>query len=201
MRLLALLLVLAMVAAACGSSGDTAAGGDDDTEAEDDGGEAEDDGGGDDGEDDGGEAEDDGGGDGELVTGPGVTDEEIQIGFLSDLTGIFAGLTVPITDGNAAYFERLNENGGVAGRDVSPVTLDTAYDVPTHQQHYDTVSGEGADAVAMIGMSVGSPHTASIREDLLDDDLAAIPVSWNSSWAAENGSTSSSGASTTASRQ
>ncbi len=183
-RILALLAVLAMIAAACGGSSDDgdAASSDADTETSDSDDEAM--------EDDDEAMEDDGEAmaDGELVTGPGVTDDEINIGLLSDLTGIFAGLTVPITDGNEAYFERLNANGGIAGRTISTVTLDTAYDVPTHQQHYDTMSGDGNDAVAMIGMSVGSPHTASIREDLVDDEIAAIPVSWNSSWAAEDGS-------------
>lgn len=155
MKLLALLLALAMVAVACGSDGGEEAEGDDAVEAA------------------------------GISFDVGVTEDEINVGMLTDLTGIFAGLTVPITDGTQAYMERLNEAGGIAGREVNLIALDTAYDVPTHQQHYDTFASDGADGVAMIGMSVGSPHTAAIREDLADDDLVAIPVSWNSSWAAD----------------
>ncbi|MBN4047497.1 ABC transporter substrate-binding protein [Acidimicrobiaceae bacterium AH-315-P05] len=117
-----------------------------------------------------------------ITTGIGVDESTIKIGFLADLTGIFAGLTVPITDGSEAYFERLNDNGGIAGRNVEAIVLDTGYDVPTHQEHYDTFSGSGENGVVMIGTSTGSPHTASIRSDLVDDDLSAVVLSWNSSW-------------------
>ena len=185
-KLLVLLLALAMFAAACGGS-DTEAtdNGDEETEASD----------GDDEEateddeeameDDEEAMEDDDGGEeasGDVLTDVGVDDEFIRIGGLVDQTGIFAGLTVPIADGSEAYFDWLNANGGVAGRQIDHIILDTAYDVPTHQQHYDTFSSEGEDGVAFIGTSTGSPHTASIREDLIDDGLGAIPLSWNSSW-------------------
>ncbi len=118
-----------------------------------------------------------------IATDVGVDDDTIRIGFLSDLSGIFAGLTVPITDGSQAYFERLNDQGGIAGRMIEVVVRDTGYDVPTHQTHYDELAGSGPDGVVMIGTSTGSPHTASIREDLIDDELAGIVLSWNSSWA------------------
>lgn len=178
LKIVALLAALALFAVACGSDGDSGdASGDTVAETSDDSESEVDDSSGDDSD---GDTD-------EIATGIGVTDEEINIGLLTDLTGIFAGLTVPITDGTEAYFERLNEAGGVAGREVRPISLDTVYDVSTHQQHYDTFAADGADGVAMLGMSVGSPHTASIREDLIDDNLAAIPVSWNSSWAADSG--------------
>jgi ABC-type branched-subunit amino acid transport system substrate-binding protein len=119
---------------------------------------------------------------GDILVDVGVDDETIKIGLLTDLTGAFAPLTVPITDGSEAYFEWVNANGGIAGRQVEVITLDTGYDVPTHQQQYDTVSGSGADGVVFIATSTGSPHTASIRSDLVADGLGAIPLSWNSSW-------------------
>lgn len=124
----------------------------------------------------------------EILTGIGVDDESIRVGFLSDLTGIFAGLTVPITDGSEAYFERLNDEGGIAGRQIETVVLDTGYDVPTHLEHYDSLSSDGDDGVVMLGTSTGSPHTAAIRDDLVDDAMFAIPLSWNSSWSTPNGS-------------
>ena len=118
----------------------------------------------------------------EMLTDVGVDDETIKLGMLVDLTGAFAPLTVPIADGAEAYWEMINDRGGVAGRMVELSTLDTSYDVPTHQEHYDTISGSGSDGVVMVGNSTGSPHTASIRSDLVDDGLAAIALSWNSSW-------------------
>jgi ABC-type branched-subunit amino acid transport system substrate-binding protein len=76
----------------------------------------------------------------------------------------------------------INDRGGVAGRMIDVEVLDTGYDVPTHQQHYDTVSGSGADGAVIIGTSTGSPHTAAIRSDLVDDGIGAVVLSWNSSW-------------------
>ncbi len=40
-----------------------------------------------------------------------------------------------------------------------------------------------SDQVAIISQSTGSPHTAAIAQDLVDDDLIAIPLSWYSGWA------------------
>ena len=37
--------------------------------------------------------------------------------------------------------------------------------------------------MAIISQSTGSPHTAAIAQDLVDDDLVAIPLSWYSGWA------------------
>ena len=37
--------------------------------------------------------------------------------------------------------------------------------------------------MAIFSQSTGSPHTASIAQDLVDDDLVAIPLTWYSGWA------------------
>jgi ABC-type branched-subunit amino acid transport system substrate-binding protein len=122
---------------------------------------------------------------GEVETDVGVTDTEIKVGLLSDLTGAFAATVVPLTDGEEAYIERLNEQGGVAGRTVVPDIRDTGYQVDVHQQLYDQMASTGDDGVAFIAFSTGSPMTAAIRGDLSADNLGAIPLSWNSSWAAD----------------
>ncbi len=171
--LLAVLVVFAMIAAACGDDDDDGAADGDDTVAADDA--AADDAGADDaGADDAA---------GELLTDVGVTDTEIRIGYNADLSGIFAPLVTQIIDATEAYWEVVNANGGIAGREVVPVILDNAYDVPTHLENYEEFSGEGGNAVVMIGQSTGSPHTAATAADLVADDLIAIPLSWYSGWA------------------
>ena len=113
----------------------------------------------------------------------GVTEDTIRVGLNADLSGIFAGLVSPIVDAQQAYFDRLNENGGIDGREVELVILDTAYDVPTHLDNYAEFAEESEDGVVMISQSTGSPHTGAIAADLADDDLIAIPLSWYSGWA------------------
>ena len=119
----------------------------------------------------------------EVATDFGVDDEVIRIGLSADLSGIFAGLTTPIVDAQVAYFDRLNENGGIAGRQVEVVTLDSGYDVPTHLDNYAELAEESDDGVVIISQSTGSPHTGAIAGDLVSDDLIALPLSWYSGWA------------------
>ncbi len=178
-----LVLALVLIAAACGGDDDTEAGTTDDgdggaetTEAAgDEGGEdtSGDDAGGDEGAD--GEAA-------ELATDFGVTDDEIRIGYNADLSGIFATTVLPIIEATEVYWEVVNENGGIAGREVVPVILDNAYDVPKHLENYEVFTGDGAESVVMIGQSTGSPHTAATAELLVEDEIAAIPLTWYSGW-------------------
>ena len=91
----------------------------------------------------------------------GVTDDTIRVGLSADLTGDFAGLAEPIVDAQRAYFDRLNENGGIAGRDVELVILDNGFDIPTHLDNYAALSEESDAGVVMISQSTGSPHTSA----------------------------------------
>ncbi|MGI9605052.1 MAG: ABC transporter substrate-binding protein [Acidimicrobiales bacterium] len=119
----------------------------------------------------------------ELATDFGVTEDSIRVGLSADLSGVFAALTSVIVDAQVAYFDRVNENGGIAGREVELVVLDSGYDVPTHLDNYAELSEESDEGVVMISQSTGSPHTSAIAADLVDDDLFAIPLSWYSGWA------------------
>ena len=191
--LLALLAVFALVAAACGDDDDDTSSSESE-QVESEGSEeqaaaeeetAEEEGAEEEAEEE--EAEEEGAEEdaaaGELATGIGVDDETIKIGYNADLSGIFAPLVIQIIDATEVYWETVNENGGIAGRMVEPVILDNAYDVPTHLENYEELSGDGDSGVVMIGQSTGSPHTAATSEDLVADDLIAIPLSWYSGWA------------------
>ena len=116
----------------------------------------------------------------EIETDFGVTDDEIFVGLLADLSGPFAGLTVDIVDAQVAYWEDVvNANGGIAGRMVKPVIEDTVYNVATHGEKYTKI----VDEVVAFSNSTGSPHTASILGQLKEDNVLAMPLSWYSGWA------------------
>ena len=115
--------------------------------------------------------------------GVDVDNKVIRVGVNTDLSGIFAPLTTKITDGHLAYWEWINDNGGIQGWTIEPVVLDNAYDVPTHLENYEVMSGDGDQSVVMFSTSTGSPHTASTAESLIEDNLAAVPLSWYSGWA------------------
>ena len=163
-RLLGVLAVLALLAAACGSDGgDSDTGAAATTETDADSGDDSDAG---DSEEEAMEDEDEA--PAAMLTDVGVDDETIRLGLLTDLTGPFAPLTVPITDGTEAYWEWVNSQGGVAGRQVELDIFDTAYDLEAHGQFFEQVADTGDEGVVMIQTSTGSPHTASIRDDVTD---------------------------------
>jgi len=106
----------------------------------------------------------------------------ITIGMLSDLTGPFGPLVSAIVAGHEAYWANVNANGGINGLEVQLETVDTTYDIPTHVQFYEELK----DDVVAFGHSTGSPHTVAINEQLQEDGILAIPLTWYSGWSDPN---------------
>ena len=141
-----------------------------------------------------GGGEDDGGS--SAVSAPGVTDEAcpdavnadngcIYLGTISDLTqGPFAPLGVPITEAQAAFWNRVNEDGGIGGYDIDVTTYvkDNLYNPQTHQQVYGEIEGE----VLALAQTLGSPTTLAIIPDMDRDEMVGAPASWTSLWAFED---------------
>jgi ABC-type branched-subunit amino acid transport system substrate-binding protein len=130
------------------------------------------------------------------VSAPGVTDEAcpdavnedngcIYLGTISDLTqGPFAPLGVPITEAQKAFWQRVNEDGGIGGYDidVTEYVRDNLYNPQTHKQVYGEIEGD----VLALAQSLGSPTTLAILGDLKQDEMIAAPASWTSLWAFED---------------
>ncbi|GAA1448998.1 ABC transporter substrate-binding protein [Mycobacterium cookii] len=130
------------------------------------------------------------------VSAPGVTDEAcpdavnadngcIYLGTISDLTqGPFAPLGVPITEAQAAFWNRVNEDGGIGGYDidVTKYVKDNLYNPQTHQQVYGEIEGE----VLALAQTLGSPTTLAIIPDMDRDEMVGAPASWTSLWAFED---------------
>jgi len=121
----------------------------------------------------------DGGEPAEIKTDIGVDDTTIKVGMLADLSGAFAPLVTEIAEGQKVFWDDVNEQGGIAGRQIELLIEDNGYDVAKQQEKYDALRNE----VAIFSQSTGSPHTAAIAQNLVDDDLIAIPLSWYSGWA------------------
>ena len=105
----------------------------------------------------------------------------IYLGTISDLTvGPFAALAVPITDAQTAFWQRVNENGGVGGFDVntSEYTRDNQYSPEVHSQQYEEIKNE----VLALAQSLGSPTTFAILDDLEANNVITAPASWTSAW-------------------
>lgn len=140
---LAPLLVAALVATGCGS----------------------------DDEGDDGASDDEGGGSpAEVETGEGVDDDEIRVAVLNDFSGPIASIGTPAAVGAEIYFEALNAEGGVCGRDVTVVREDTQYDSQVAIQAYRAVEGD----VAFITQLTGTQTVFALSEDVARDNLTTL---------------------------
>ncbi|NOD29580.1 ABC transporter substrate-binding protein [Ruegeria atlantica] len=85
----------------------------------------------------------------------GVTDDEIVIGSVNDLSGIFAAVGVPATKGANVVFDRVNEAGGIHGRKIRYVVEDNGYQMPRAMQGYNKLLNR--DKVFAMLQSLGTP--------------------------------------------
>jgi branched-chain amino acid transport system substrate-binding protein len=149
-KALVLLLVLAFVAAACGGDGDDDVATDTGTGTETT-------------ESDEGEAR-------EVTTGPGVDDDEIRVAVLNDFSGPIASIGTPAAVGSEIYFDALNEQGGVCGRDVVVVREDTKYDTQVAVQAYRAVK----DDVAFITQLLGTATVLALANDVGRENITTL---------------------------
>jgi branched-chain amino acid transport system substrate-binding protein len=85
----------------------------------------------------------------------GVTDSEVIIGSVNDLSGIFAAVGVPATNGANLRFAEVNAAGGVHGRQIRFVVEDNGYQIPRAMQGYNKLLNR--DKVFAMLLSLGTP--------------------------------------------
>ena len=93
----------------------------------------------------------------------GVTDTEIRLGGMHDLSGVFAAFSSPAVQVANDMFEEVNEQGGIHGRKIRYIVEDHAYQVPKATQAVNKLVSR--DEVFAMVMSLGTPH-----------NLAAFPI-------------------------
>lgn len=97
------------------------------------------------------------------VYDPGVTDSEIKIGQTMPLSGP-ASVYSTVGRSMAAYFAKVNEAGGVNGRQINLITLDDGFSPPkTVEQTRRLVEQDG---VLLIFASLGTATNAAIQKYL-----------------------------------
>jgi ABC-type branched-subunit amino acid transport system substrate-binding protein len=113
----------------------------------------------------------------DVLTGPGVTADTISLGVLGDLSGPFAPLGKNLLQGNQLYFDKVNAAGGICGRQVRLVVADHGYDTQRAVDLYSQMEPKVLGFVQLLG----SPMTAQLEQDILQDQVVAAPAGW-SSW-------------------
>jgi branched-chain amino acid transport system substrate-binding protein len=109
---------------------------------------------------------------------PGISDTEIKMGQTMPYSGPASAYGV-IGRTEAAYFQMINEMGGVNGRKLNLVSLDDGYSpAKTVEQTRRLVEQE---QVAFIFGSVGTPTNAAIRSYLNDNKVPQLLISTGAS--------------------
>jgi ABC-type branched-subunit amino acid transport system substrate-binding protein len=113
---------------------------------------------------------------GEVKTGPGVTADTIRLGVLTDTSGVFAGLGVPLNNGNSAFWKAQNAKGGVCGRQVTLDVRDHGYD----PQKAVSLYRQMRERVLAFNQLLGSPMTAALLPSIQEDNMVSVLASWSS---------------------
>lgn len=104
-------------------------------------------------------------------TTQGVDDDTIHLTMMNDLTGPTAALgAADVGEAFEAYFEAVNDEGGIDGRMVEIENIDTAYSPVEAAQGYEEVRTE----TAMVASVFGSPPMDGIGQDLAEDCLLSF---------------------------
>ena len=85
----------------------------------------------------------------------GVSDSEVVIGSVSDLSGPFAAFGAPAVAGAQLHFDAVNAAGGIHGRTIRFVVEDMGYEMPRAIQAYNKLINR--DEVFAMLLSLGTP--------------------------------------------
>jgi branched-chain amino acid transport system substrate-binding protein len=113
--------------------------------------------------------------------GPGVTDTEIKIGNTMPYSGPASAYGV-IGKAEAAYFNMINEQGGINGRKINFVSRDDSYSPPKTVEAVRKLVEE--DQVLLIFNPLGTPPNTAIRPYLNENKVPQLFVAtgadkWN----------------------
>jgi len=127
-----------------------------------------------------GKGGDDGGGGGSasggVKTGPGATADTITLGYLPDLSGVFAPNGKAMMEGANLYWEAKNKAGGICGRNVKVTVQDTGYDPQKAVAAYQQMSGD----IIGLGLVLGSPITSALLPSVEKQDMFLNFAGWTS---------------------
>jgi len=109
-----------------------------------------------------------------------ATGEPIKIGYVWGVTGAVAEIARPASEATHAYFDDLNKHGGIKGRPVEMIEIDSKYQVPLAQEGYKKVTTE--DKVPLVVLA-STGDTEALAAQINADNVVAITLSCDEKWA------------------
>ncbi|PRY40704.1 ABC transporter substrate-binding protein [Umezawaea tangerina] len=111
----------------------------------------------------------------EVKSGPGVTDESISLGVLTDMSGPFSPTALVRIKGYELFIGELNARGGICGRKVELVLKDHGFNVQRALDGYFDLEPKVLGFLDLTGAAM----TTAIAPDLIQTRALAAPVSWS----------------------
>ncbi len=113
-----------------------------------------------------------------VKVGRGIDGTTIQLGALTDLTGVFASLGKDITNAQALYWKKQNAGDKICGKyTVEETVKDHGYDTQKGIQLYSSIHND----VLAIEQTIGSPINTGLLPQYEADSMVNIPAAWAAS--------------------
>lgn len=117
---------------------------------------------------------------GSFPTGADPSKGCIYLGLINDYTGPYGALGPALELGQRSFWLWANKAGGIGDYSVAIVEGgDAQYNPAKHLEVYNSQREE----VAALAMSLGTPQTLFILDELDKDNMVAAPMSWYSGYA------------------
>ncbi|MGW5847305.1 ABC transporter substrate-binding protein [Streptomyces sp. NPDC055254] len=117
-------------------------------------------------------------GEGGVRTGDGVTATSIQLGALTDMTGVYASLGKSVTQAQQLWIKQTNASGGICGRQLELTVRDHGYDPQKALAAYTELEPK----VLGFTQFIGSPFVAAAKDRIEGQDKGlVIPQAWSAS--------------------
>jgi len=111
-----------------------------------------------------------------LETGPGVTDDTITLGVLTDQSGPFAAASAGIAQGRQLFWDARNADGGVCDRTVEFSVNDHGYNAQNATSLYAAMQPD----VLAFDELLGSPMIDALLPSIDSDAVLTMAVSFSS---------------------
>ena len=113
---------------------------------------------------------------GGLKTGEGISGKTINLGVLTDMTGVYATLGKSVTQAQQLYVKQTNAAGGICGYQLALTVRDHGY------EPQKAVSGYTELAPKVLGFTqfIGSPFVAAVKQRIDGQDKGLVlPQAWS----------------------
>lgn len=111
-----------------------------------------------------------------IKTGPGISDDAITLGVMTDLTGPFKDFSTTLQAGHKMWVDEVNAAGGICNRQIKLDTLDHGYKADTATIQFPDMEPKVAGFMELLG----SPVIAALKTDIDEKQVTTMAVSWSS---------------------